>query len=117
MNTNFLRACRGEEVDHTPIWIMRQAGRYLPQYHDVRGKGTFLELCKNPERAAEVTIQPIDYLNVDAAILFSDILVTPEAMGMPLEFQEKKGPVLPEPIRSRIKRNIFEQVLLHSSKK
>lgn len=99
MNTNFLRACRGEEVDHTPIWIMRQAGRYLPQYHDVRGKGTFLELCKNPERAAEVTIQPIDYLNVDAAILFSDILVTPEAMGMHLEFQEKRGPVLPEPIR------------------
>ena len=101
MNTNFLRACKGEEVDYTPIWIMRQAGRYLPQYHDVRGKGTFLELCKNPERAAEVTIQPIDYLNVDAAILFSDILVTPEAMGMALEFQEKKGPVLPDPIRTQ----------------
>lgn len=101
MNTNFLRACKGEAVDYTPIWIMRQAGRYLPQYHDVRGKGTFLELCKNPERAAEVTIQPIDYLDVDAAILFSDILVVLEAMGMPLEFQEKKGPVLSEPIRCK----------------
>lgn len=101
MNTNFLKACRGEEVSHTPIWIMRQAGRYLPDYHKVRGKVTFLELCKNPELATEVTLQPVDILGVDAAILFSDILVTLEAMGMPLEFQEKRGPVLPEPIRSQ----------------
>ncbi|MCB2183378.1 MAG: uroporphyrinogen decarboxylase [Desulfobulbaceae bacterium] len=101
MNTNFLRACKGEAVDHTPIWIMRQAGRYLPDYHKVRGKVTFLELCKTPELACEVTLQPVDILGVDAAILFSDILVTPEAMGMDLEFQEKRGPVLPHPVRSQ----------------
>ena len=101
MNTTFLKACRGEEVDHTPIWIMRQAGRYLPEYHTVRSKGSFLDLCKNPERAAEVTIQPIDIIGVDAAILFSDILVPLEKMGAPLEFQEKKGPVFPSPIRDR----------------
>jgi len=101
MNTNFLKACKGEEVGHTPIWIMRQAGRYLPDYHKVRGKVTFLELCKTPELAAEVTLQPVDILGVDAAILFSDILVVLDAMGMPLEFREKQGPVLPEPIRSK----------------
>ncbi|OKY74521.1 MAG: uroporphyrinogen decarboxylase [Desulfobulbaceae bacterium DB1] len=101
MNTNFLKACRGEEVSHTPIWIMRQAGRYLPDYHKVRGKVSFLELCKTPELAAEVTLQPVDILGVDAAILFSDILVTLDAMGMPLEFREKQGPVLPKPIRSK----------------
>lgn len=101
MNTTFLKACRGEKVSHTPIWIMRQAGRYLPDYHKVRGKVTFLELCKTPELATEVTLQPVDILGVDAAILFSDILVTLEAMGMPLEFQEKRGPVLPQPIRSQ----------------
>ena len=101
MNTNFLKACRGEETSHTPIWIMRQAGRYLPDYHKVRSKMTFLELCKTPERAAEVTLQPVDILGVDAAILFSDILVVLEAMGMKLEFQEKRGPVLPEPIKDR----------------
>jgi len=101
MNTNFLKACKGEEVSHTPIWIMRQAGRYLPDYHKVRGKVTFLELCKTPELAAEVTLQPVDILGVDAAILFSDILVVLDAMGMPLEFREKQGPVLPAPIRSK----------------
>ncbi len=98
MNTDFLKACRGERPSRTPIWIMRQAGRYLPDYHKVRSKMTFLELCKTPERAAEVTLQPVDILGVDAAILFSDILVVLEAMGMKLEFHEKRGPVLPEPI-------------------
>ncbi|RJX31112.1 MAG: uroporphyrinogen decarboxylase [Desulfurivibrio sp.] len=101
MKTNFLKACKGEEVNYTPIWIMRQAGRYLPDYHKVRGKVTFLELCKTPELAAEVTLQPVDILGVDAAILFSDILVVLDAMGMPLEFREKQGPVLPAPIRSQ----------------
>lgn len=101
MNDTFLKACRGEKVSHTPIWIMRQAGRYLPQYHTVRSKGTFLDLCKSPERAAEVTIQPIDYLGVDAAILFSDILVPLEPMGMHLEFQEARGPVLSNPVRCK----------------
>jgi len=101
MNTTFLKACRGEEVPYTPIWIMRQAGRYLPEYHTVRSKGTFLDLCKNPERAAEVTLQPVDIVGVDAAILFSDILVPLEPMGMKLEFMEKRGPVLSDPIRSQ----------------
>lgn len=101
MKTEFLKACRGEKTDFTPVWIMRQAGRYLPQYHTVRSKGTFLELCKAPERAAEVTIQPVDFLDVDAAILFSDILVPLEKMGAPLEFQEKKGPVFLSPIRDQ----------------
>ena len=101
MNTTFLQACKGEPVQHTPIWIMRQAGRYLPEYHKVRRKGTFLELCKTPELAAEVSIQPVDILGVDAAILFSDILVPLEAMGLPLEFHEKHGPLFPEPVRDR----------------
>ncbi|MEW6218351.1 MAG: uroporphyrinogen decarboxylase [Thermodesulfobacteriota bacterium] len=100
MNDTFLRACRGEAVSHTPIWIMRQAGRYLPAYHTVRDRVSFLELCKTPELAAEVTIQPVDILGVDAAILFSDILVPIEAMGMELAFHEKKGPVLGPVVRS-----------------
>ncbi|MEW6427657.1 MAG: uroporphyrinogen decarboxylase [Thermodesulfobacteriota bacterium] len=100
MNTTFLQACRGENVPYTPIWIMRQAGRYLPEYHTVRSKGSFLDLCKTPERAAEVTLQPVDILGVDAAILFSDILVPLEPMGMNLDFQEKRGPILEEPVRS-----------------
>ncbi len=92
----FIKACRSEPVDATPIWIMRQAGRYLPEYQAVRSKVSFLELCKTPELAAEVTIQPVDILGVDAAILFSDILIVVEAMGMPLHFDE--GPVLEAPI-------------------
>ena len=87
-------------MDTTPIWIMRQAGRYLPQYRAIRGKTTFLGLCKTPELAAEVTVQPIDYLGVDAAILFSDILIPVEAMGMKLEFLDNEGPSLPEPLRT-----------------
>jgi uroporphyrinogen decarboxylase len=81
--------------------MMRQAGRYLPEYQEVRSKLTFLELCKTPELAAEVTIQPVDILGVDAAILFSDILIPLEAMGLTLEFHEKIGPVFPEPVRDR----------------
>ncbi len=101
MNDTFLKACRGEPVPYTPIWIMRQAGRYLPEYHRVRRLGTFLDLCKTPERAAEVTIQPVDILGVDAAILFSDILVPLEPMGVGLEFVEGKGPVLSPPVRGQ----------------
>lgn len=96
----FLRACRGEPVDTTPVWIMRQAGRYLPQYMEIRRKTDFLGLCKTPELAAEVTVQPVDYLGVDAAILFSDILIPVEAMGMRLVFEAGDGPSFPEPIRS-----------------
>ncbi len=95
----FIRACRGEPVDATPVWIMRQAGRYLPEYRAIREKVSFLELCKTPELAAEVTIQPIDILNVDAAILFSDILIPVEAMGMPLDFDP--GPKLEYTIRNQ----------------
>jgi len=103
MNDTFLRACRGEKTDYTPIWIMRQAGRYLPQYLEVRarGKGTFLDLCKDPERCAEVSLQPVDIFGMDAAILFSDILIPMEAMGLTLEFHEGRGPVFPDPIRSQ----------------
>ncbi len=99
MNNTFLQACRGEKTDYTPIWIMRQAGRYLPQYKKVRSQVTFLELCKRPELCVEITLQPINILGVDAAILFSDILVLMEAMGLPLEFHEGRGPVFPETIR------------------
>lgn len=101
MNDTFLRACRGEEVTHTPVWIMRQAGRYLPEYRAIRGKADFLTMCKTPELAAEVTIQPIDILNVDAAILFSDILIPCEAMGQGLAFEENKGPILSPTVRDK----------------
>ncbi len=101
MNDNFLKACRGEKVDYTPVWLMRQAGRYMKEYQEVRSKVDFLTLCKTPELAAKVTLQPIDVLGVDAAILFSDILIPVEAMGMHLEFSEKKGPILSEPVRNK----------------
>ncbi|BDQ04022.1 uroporphyrinogen decarboxylase [Ignavibacterium sp.] len=99
-NDLFLRACKRQPVERTPIWIMRQAGRYLPEYQAVRAKADFLTMCKTPELAAEVTIQPIDILGVDAAIIFSDILVIPEAMGMHLEMHEGKGPIFHKPIRN-----------------
>ncbi len=98
-NDLFLRACKREHVERTPIWIMRQAGRYLPEYRAVRERADFLTMCKTPELAAEVTIQPVDILGVDAAIIFSDILVIPEAMGLHLEMHEGKGPVFHNPVR------------------
>ena len=99
-NDLFLKACKREKIDRTPIWIMRQAGRYLPEYRAVREKADFLTMCKTPELASEVTVQPVDLIGVDAAIIFSDILVIPEAMGMELIMSEGKGPVFPSPIRS-----------------
>ena len=95
----FLRACRGEPVDTTPVWLMRQAGRYMPEYRATRARaGDFLSLCRTPDLACEVTMQPVDQLDVDAAILFSDILVPLPGMGIPLDFTEE-GPQL-EPLRS-----------------
>ncbi|HMK61955.1 MAG TPA: uroporphyrinogen decarboxylase [Dissulfurispiraceae bacterium] len=102
MKDAFLRACRGEKADYAPVWIMRQAGRYLPEYRKIREKVDFLTLCKTPELAAEVTMQPVNILKVDAAILFSDILIPIEAMGMKLEFSESKGPILYNPICDEI---------------
>jgi len=101
MNDTFLKACRGEKTDYTPVWLMRQAGRYMKEYQEVRSKVDFLTLCKTPELAAKVTLQPIDILGVDAAILFSDILIAVEAMGIPLEFHDKKGPILADPVRTK----------------
>jgi uroporphyrinogen decarboxylase len=109
-NDIFLRACKKEPVDRTPVWIMRQAGRYLPQYRAVREKSDFLTMCKTPELAAEVTIQPVEILDVDAAIIFSDILVIPEAMGMDFIMDEGKGPVFPNPVRSELEINKLKEI-------
>lgn len=101
-NDLFLRACLRQDVERTPVWMMRQAGRYLPEYRATRARaGGFLNLCKTPELACEVTLQPIDILGADAAILFSDILVVPEAMGMELTFGTGEGPKFPEPLSCR----------------
>ncbi|MEL6925839.1 MAG: uroporphyrinogen decarboxylase [Bacteroidota bacterium] len=100
-NDLLLRTIRGEAVERPPVWLMRQAGRILPQYRAVRSKlSGFVELVKTPQLAAEVTIQPVDELDVDAAIIFSDILVIPEAMGLHYELIEKKGPWFPKTIES-----------------
>ncbi len=96
----FLRACYRQPVPYTPIWMMRQAGRYLPEYRALRSQYDFLTMLRTPELATEVTIQPVDIVGVDAAILFCDILVIPEAMGMELRFIEKQGPVFTDPLRS-----------------
>ncbi len=98
INTSFLDACLGKRPAQTPVWLMRQAGRYLPEYRAVRAKVSFLELCRTPELAAEVTVQPIDRLGVDAAILFSDILVVFDAMGVEVTFEP--SPVISNPVRT-----------------
>ncbi len=101
-NDLLLRAARGEEVERIPVWLMRQAGRILPEYKAVRSSvNGFKELVKNPELICEVTIQPVDILGVDAAIIFSDILVIPEAMGLNYEMVESKGPFFPKTIQSK----------------
>ena len=99
MGKIFVDACLGKETPYTPVWMMRQAGRYLPEYMKVRAEaGNFLNLCHNPKQAAEVTIQPLDIVGVDAAILFSDILVIPDEMGMDLSFVKGEGPKFSDPI-------------------
>ncbi len=100
-NDLLLRAALGETVERTPVWMMRQAGRILPEYRAVRKQaGSFITLAKTPELAAEVTLQPVDILGVDAAIIFSDILVIPEAMGLPYVMEEKTGPLFPNVIKT-----------------
>lgn len=99
-NDRLLRAARRQPVDATPVWYMRQAGRYQPEYREVRKKYTLMEICKHPDVCAEVTILPVKQLNADAAILFSDIMVPVEAMGVDLEIKENVGPVIANPIRS-----------------
>ncbi len=100
MHDRFLRACRREPVDVTPVWFMRQAGRYMAEYRALRAKRTMLEICKTPELALEVTLQPLR-LGMDAAILFADILLPLEPMGASFEFAKGEGPVIHEPIRTR----------------
>jgi len=102
MSKIFVDACFGKKTPYTPVWMMRQAGRYLPEYKEVRSDaGSFLNLCHDPKKACEVTLQPVKRLDVDAAILFSDILVVPNEMGMKLDFVEGEGPVFADPIRDR----------------
>ena len=100
MHDRFLRACRREPTDVTPVWFMRQAGRYMQEYRDLRSKHTLLEICKTPELALTVTLQPLR-LGFDAAILFADILLPLEPMGAPFEFAKGEGPVIHEPVRDR----------------
>jgi uroporphyrinogen decarboxylase len=101
MNDRFLKACRREPVDCTPVWFMRQAGRYMVEYRRLREKHSILELCKTPELAAQVTLQPIDRFALDAAIIFADILLPLEPMGLSLEFAEGEGPIIHNPVRDR----------------
>ncbi|HKE55425.1 MAG TPA: uroporphyrinogen decarboxylase [Pyrinomonadaceae bacterium] len=97
-NSPFMKACRRQPVPYTPVWLMRQAGRYMSEYREVRARTTFLELCKSPELAAEVTVTAAERLGVDAAIIFADILLILEPMGIELEYPEGEGPVIHNPI-------------------
>ena len=98
-NDLLLRTLRGEATERVPVWMMRQAGRYLPDYIKLREKYSFFERCQTPELASEITIQPVEQVGVDAAIIFSDILVVPQAMGLEVQMVESKGPYLPDPIK------------------
>jgi len=100
-NDLLLRTLRGETTERIPVWMMRQAGRYLPQYMVLREKYGFFERCQTPGLACEITLQPVDIIGVDAAILFSDILVVPQAMGLDVQLIESKGPILPQPIKTQ----------------
>jgi len=99
-NDNLLRAARGEPVDRIPVWVMRQAGRYLPEFQEVRAKHDFFTVCRTPELACEVTMQPLRRFELDASIIFSDILVIPQALGLVVEMHKGLGPVFPEPLKN-----------------
>ncbi len=101
MNDTFLKACRGEKVPYTPIWLLRQGGRFIPRYREISAKYGFLTLCRTPELAAEATLLPLSVVDVDTVILFSDILTTVEPMGMPLTYDETRGPSFINPVRSQ----------------
>jgi len=96
----FLDACRCKPTAYTPVWLMRQAGRYMPEYRRVKEKYSFIEMCKSPEVSAEITMQPVEFLGVDAAIIFSDIMLPLEGMGIEFEFMESGGPVIKTPVKS-----------------
>src|SRR5271167_2296504 len=98
--SRFVRACLKRPVDRTPVWFLRQAGRYMPEYQAVRRHHTLLEICKHPQLAAEVTITAAEKLDVDAAIIFADILLPFECMGLDFEFQAGEGPVVHHPVRT-----------------
>jgi uroporphyrinogen decarboxylase len=100
MNSRFLDACRRRPTDYRPVWFMRQAGRYMKQYREVRAKNSILEICKRPELAAQVTLQPVEILDVDAAIVFADLLLPVEPMGLKLQFVSGEGPVIDNPVRT-----------------
>ena len=99
-NDLLLKALKGEQVERPPVWMMRQAGRYLPDYRVLRAKYGFFERCQTPELVCQITLQPVDQIGVDAAIIFSDILVVPQAMGMEVQLVESVGPILPDPIKN-----------------
>jgi len=99
-NSSFVRACKSQPVDRTPVWFMRQAGRYMPEYRAVRKEHSLLEICKKPALAADVTITAAEYLGVDAAIIFADLLLPLEVMGLPFHFSAGEGPVIEKPVRS-----------------
>src|SRR6266404_8096286 len=99
--SRFVRACKSQPVDRTPVWFMRQAGRYMPEYRAVRKQHSLIEICKKPELAAEVTITAAEALGVDAAIIFADLLLPLGVMGLPFDFSAGEGPVIEKPIRDR----------------
>ena len=100
MSSRFLDACRRRPTDVRPVWFMRQAGRYLKQYREIRAKQGILEICKRPDLAAAVTLQPVEILDVDAAIIFADLLLPVEVMGLKLRFAAGEGPIISNPVRT-----------------
>ena len=120
-NDLFLRALKGETVDRPPVWMMRQAGRYLPEFMEIKAKYDFFTRCQTPELASEITVQPIRRYGMDAAILFSDILVIPQAMNIPVEMKPGIGPWLPKPIPEKLRtfmiRSFFTAINFTESEK